>query len=220
MTSKTRTLSFLGALTAFLALAVSGPAAAQQPIDPEGRYELIQPPQPTETPGKVEIVDVFWYGCPHCWKFLPAVEALDERKADYVEIRRMPAIFRRNWEMHARAFYTAKLLNAVDAIHRPLFSSIHEKGQKLDNRQSLRAFFIAQGIDGDAFDKTFDSFAVETMLRKSTVMQGKYGVRGTPSIIVNGKYRVSASLAGGYEAMTQIAEALAAREHKAMMAAK
>ena len=84
----------------------------------------------------------------------------------------------------------------------------------------MRAFFIAQGIDGEAFDKTFDSFAVETMLRKSTVMQGKYGVRGTPSVIVNGKYRVSASLAGGYPEMTQIAEALAAREHKAMMASK
>ena len=208
MTPTARLLTFLGVIVACVTLTLPASLHAQETIDPEGRYELIQPPQPTESPGKVEIVDVFWYGCPHCWRFLPSMEALEKRKADYVEIRRMPAIFRRNWEIHARAFYTAKLLNSVDTIHRPLFSAIHEKGQKLDTRESLREFFVARGIDGEAFDKTFDSFAVETLLRKSTVMQGRYGVRGT------------ASLAGGYDEMTQVAEALAAREHKATMAAR
>lgn len=204
------------------ALALLGPSAAiaQDIIDPQGKYELIDPPQPTDTPGKVEIVDVFWYGCPHCYKFLPAMEVYEANKPDYVEIRRMPAIFRQNWEVHARAYYTAMLLNVVDRIHRPLFEAIHIKKLPLDSRDSLRAFFVANGADGEAFDKTFDSFAVETLLRKSTVMQGRYGVRGTPSVIVNGKYRVSASLAGGYEQMVQVADALAAREHKATMAAK
>lgn len=204
------------------ALALIGPAAAsaQGNIDPQGKYELIDPPQPTDTPGKVEVVDVFWYGCPHCFTFLPAMEAYEANKPDYVEIRRMPAIFRQNWEVHARAYYTAMLLNVVDRIHRPLFEAIHVKKLPLDSRDSLREFFVANGADGEAFDKTFDSFAVETLLRKSTVMQGRYGVRGTPSVIVNGKYRVSASLAGGYEEMVQVADALAAREHKATLAAK
>ena len=207
------------ALLAALVLIVPAAAQAQDAIDPEGKYELVQPPQPTETPGKVEIVDVFWYGCPHCWHFLPSIEALEKRKPDYVEIRHMPAIFRESWEIHARAFYTAQLLNAVDVIHRPLFEAIHEQGKRMDTRKELRAFFVAHGIDGDAFDKTFDSFAVETLLRKSQVMQGRYGVRGTPTVIVNGKYRVSAGQAGGYEEMAKVAEALAEREHKAMMAA-
>lgn len=204
------------------ALMLVGPAiaGAQDSIDPQGKYELIDPPQPTDTPGKVEVVDVFWYGCPHCYRFLPAMEAYEANKPDYVVIRRMPAIFRQNWEIHARAFYTASLLDIVDRIHRPLFEAIHEKQQRLDTRESLREFFLAHGADGEAFDKTFDSFAVETLLRKSTVMQGRYGVRGTPSVIVNGKYRVSASLAGGYEQMVQVADALAAREHKATLAAK
>jgi len=206
---------------ALLAAALLAPAAlpAQDMIDPEGKYELVQPPQPTDVPaGKVEIVDVFWYGCPHCFSFLPAMEAYEERKADYVEIRRMPAIFRESWEMHARAFYTASLLNALDRIHRPLFEAIHDKGLRLDTRDSLREFFVAHGVEAGAFDATFDSFAVETMVSKSKVMQGRYGVRGTPSVIVAGKYRVSASLAGGYDEMAQVAEALAAREHKAKMA--
>jgi len=209
-------------MTLFAAVVLLGPAAAlaQGGIDPQGKYELIDPPQPTDTPGKVEVLDVFWYGCPHCFSFLPAMEAYEASKPDYVEIRRMPAIFRQNWEIHARAYYTASLLNVVERIHRPLFEAIHNKKQTLDTRESLRAFFIANGADGEAFDKTFDSFAVETLLRKSTVMQGRYGVRGTPSVIVNGKYRVSASLAGGYEQMVQVADALAAREHKAKLAAK
>jgi len=208
-------------LALLAAFALLGPVAAgaQQSIDPEGKYELVDPPQPTDTPGKVEVVDVFWYGCPHCFRFLPALEAYEKSKPDYVEIRHMPAIFRESWEIHARAFYTASLLNMVDAIHRPLFDAIHEKHQPLDTRESLRAFFVAHGADGEAFDKTFDSFAVETLLRKSSVMQGRYGVRGTPTLIVNGKYRVSATLAGGYEQMVQVADALAAREHKAKVAA-
>jgi len=215
MVHASRFLFLLGAL-AFLAPAA---VSAQKAVDPEGKYDLIAPPQPTESPGKVEILDVFWYGCPHCYRFLPSMEKLDKRKADYVVIRRMPAVFRDSWEIHARAYYTALLLKKVDAIHRPLFEAIHDNKRALDTREALRAFFVAHGVDGEAFDKTFDSFAVETMLRKSTVMQGRYGVRGTPSVIVNGKYRVSANGAGGFDEMAAVAEALAAREHKAMMAA-
>ena len=211
-------LPLLGTLLAALLTLSPLTAAAQQTIDPEGRYEPIQPPQPTESPGKVEIVEVFWYGCPHCFRFLPVMEALDMRKAVYVALRRMPAIFRESWQIHARAYYTAQLLNKVDAVHRPLFEAIHDKGKRMDNREDIRALFVAHGVDGEAFDKTFDSFAVETLLRKSTVMQGRYGIRGTPSIVVNGKFRVSGTLAGGYDEMAAVAEALAAREHKAMMA--
>ncbi|MFT5173523.1 MAG: thiol:disulfide interchange protein DsbA [Gammaproteobacteria bacterium] len=207
-------------LLAAFALGLPSATLAQHTIDPDGKYDLIDPAQPTDTPGKVEIVDVFWYGCPHCYRFLPSMEALDKRKADYVAIRRMPAIFRDSWAIHARAYYTAKLLDVVERIHRPLFVAIHDKNQALNTPASLRAFFVAHGVEGKTFDKTFESFAVETMLRKSTLMQGRYGVRGTPSVIVNGKYRVSAEKAGGYAQMVDVAEALAAREHKATMAMK
>jgi thiol:disulfide interchange protein DsbA len=217
MSSISRILALLGAL----ALGIPALSVAQLTVDPEGKYDLIDPPQRTDTPGKVEIVDVFWYGCPHCWRFLPSMEALEKRKADYIEIRRMPAIFRDSWAIHARAYYTAKLLNAVEQIHRPLFEAIHVQKKRLNTRESLREFFVAHGVDGKAFDKTFESFAVETMLRKSVLMQGRYGVRGTPSVIVNGKYRVSAGKAGGYAEMVDVAEALAAREHnKSTMASK
>lgn len=195
----------------------AGGALAQGGFDPVGKYELIKPPQPTDTPGNVEVVEVFWYGCPHCFTLLPAMESYEKTKADYVEIRRMPAFFRKNWENHARAYYTAKLLGVETTLHRLLFEMIHNKGQRTDSREELRAFFDANGVDAEAFDKTFDSFAVESMLRKSIVMQGRYGVRGTPTVIVNGKYRTSGTLAGSYENMLKVVAALAEREYKATM---
>ena len=206
-------------LSVFAALSLfAGVTLAQGGFDPQGKYELIQPPQPTDTPGKVEVVDVFWYGCPHCFTFLPAMESYEKSKADYVEIRRMPAVFRKSWENHARAYYTAKLLGVDQKLHRPLFEMIHNGGKRVETREDLRAFFVANGVDGEAFDKTFDSFAVESMLRKSIVMQGRYGIRGTPSVVINGKYRTSGSLAGSYENMVKVIAALAEQEHKAAMA--
>ena len=206
----------LTALSLMLLLSIASPFAhAQSDFDPAGKFELIQPPQPTDTPGKVEVLDVFWYGCPHCFTFLPTMEAFEKAKPEYVEVRRMPAVFRKSWENHARAYYTAKLLGVEAKLHRALFEQIHVKGQRTDSRDDLREFFIANGVTGEAFDKTFDSFAVESMLRKSVVMQGRYGVRGTPSVVVNGKYRTSASLAGGYPNVVKVIEALAAKERTA-----
>jgi thiol:disulfide interchange protein DsbA len=124
----------------------------------------------------------------------------------------MPAIFRDNWVAHARAFYTAELLGVKKQIHRPLFEAIHLRKQPLDTREELMKFFEMHGVSNDDFNKTYDSFAVESLLRKSQVMQQRYGVRGTPSVIVNGKYRVSGSLAGSPEDMIKVIEALVERE--------
>ena len=198
---------------ALLLLAVMPAANAQDAI--AGKYELVQPPQPTETPGKIEVVDVFWYGCPHCYRFLPHIEAYLKDKAPYVAVRRMPAIFSKSWEMHARAYYTAKVLGISDELHVPIFNAIHKDNQRLDNKEDLRAFFVQHGVKAEDFDNTFDSFAVVSLMRKSLIMQTRYGVRGTPTAIINGKYRTSGSLAGSYEEMIKVIAELARREHDA-----
>lgn len=202
---------------ACLAVVVSAAVLAATPahgagIDPAGKYELVTPPQPTDTPGKVEVLELFWYGCPHCFKFLPSMEEYIRSKPDYVAVRRMPAIFRESWVIHARAYYTADLLGVRERIHRPLFEAIHLRKQPLDSREQLMTFFEAYGVSNDAFNKTYDSFAVETLMRKSQVMQRRYGVRGTPTVIVNGKYRVTGSLAGSHENIIKVIEALVERE--------
>lgn len=203
-------------LLAALASCIFLGSAMADGFDPTGKYELVKPPQPTETEGAVEVVDIFWYGCPHCFDFLPSMEKYEERKADYVKIRRMPAIFRPLWELHARAYYTAELLGVADKIHRPIFEAMHLGNNSLDSREALIAFFEAQGVAQSDFEKTYDSFAVESLVRKSRVMQGRYGVRGTPTVIINGKYRTSASLAGGYDNVIKVVEALAAQEKQGL----
>ncbi len=189
-------------------------------IDPSGKYELITPPQPTDTPDKIEVLEVFWYGCPHCFTFLANMEQYKANKPDYVVVRHMPAIFRDSWVVHARAFYTAELLGVEDQIRRPLFEAIHLRKQPLDSKEELRKFFEKYGVTNDDFNKTYDSFAVQTLLRKSQVMQQRYGVRGTPSVIVNGKYRVSGSLAGSRENVIKVIEALVERERAEKTAAR
>ena len=199
---------------AIAALGGAAPLLAQG-FDPSGRFTPIQPPQPTETGDKVEVVDVFWYGCPHCFTWLPLLESwMEKGKPDYVEVRRMPAIFRDSWENHARAFYTAKRLGVVEAIHVPLFNAIHLDGKRMDTEDSLADLFEERAdVSRDDFDKAWSSFSVESLMQKSRVMQRKYGVRGTPSVVVAGKYLVSGSVAGSYENMLKVITALADMEH-------
>ena len=184
-------------------------------FDIEGKYEVLQPPLLTETGDRIEVVDVFWYGCPHCYTFLPSMEAYEHIKPEYVEVRRMPAVFRESWVAHAHAYYTAMLLGVTDRTHRALFEEIHEHGKRADDKESLGAFFERHGVDRAEFDKTFDSFAVESLVRKSIVMQQRYGITGTPSVVVNGKYRVTGRLAGSYNNVIAVVAALADREYEA-----
>ena len=204
-------------LVAIVWIAAASQAGAQSAgFDIEGKYEVLQPPQLTETGDRIEVVDVFWYGCPHCYTLLPSMEAYDKIKPEYVEIRRLPAVFRESWVAHARAYYTSLLLGVSAKTHRALFEEIHEHRKPTDHKEALGAFFERHGIDRTEFDKTFDSFAVESMVRKSIVMQQRYGVTGTPSVIVNGKYRVTGRLAGSYNNVFAVVMVLVDREHKAL----
>lgn len=204
-------------LLAALALVPGAPLPAQDTgFDIEGKYKPIQPPRRLEESDKVEVVDVFWYGCPHCFRFLPFMQDWEHRAPDYVEVRRVPAIFRKSWTAHARAYYTARLLGVDDELHVPLFKAIHNGGKTLDTRQALADFFAAHGVDKDTFGKTYDSFTVDSLTRQSEVMVRRWGVRGTPSVIVNGRYLVSGSTAGTFGNAIKVIEALVEREHEAM----
>ena len=211
--------SRIGEIFALVALAwvAVAPHAAAQSAGPdiEGGYEVLQPPQLTETGDRIEVVEMFAYPCPACYSFLPMMEVLEQIKPEYVEIRRLPVIFRESWVAPARAFHTAALLGVVDRTHRPLFEEIHEHRNPSDHKEALAAFFERQGVDRTTFEQTYDSFAVESMVRKSILMQQRYGVTGTPSVVVNGKYRVDGRLAGGLEDMITVVMALVEKEREA-----
>ena len=161
-------------------------------------YELVSPAQPTSVDeGKIEVVEMFWYGCPHCNALEPYVERWVGKIPKEAQFVRMPAIFRPEWEIHARAFYTAEILGVLDKTHAAMFDAIHNQHRKLNTEAELMDFFKQHGVSNKDFQRVFKSFAVEAKIRRSKDMSQRYGIRGVPSIIVNGKYRTSANLANG-----------------------
>ncbi|MDG4555506.1 MAG: thiol:disulfide interchange protein DsbA/DsbL [Candidatus Competibacter sp.] len=162
------------------------PAAFQEGKD----YIRLSSPVPTSAPDKIEVVELFWYGCPHCFDLEPVTREWLKRKPDNVVFVRIPVSFGANWEPGARAYYAAEALGVLDQIHQPLFDAIHREKRKLNTEDELAAFFAEHGVDRDAFRKAYNSFQTETQLRRGNQLAQRYGVRGVPAVIVNGKYDV------------------------------
>lgn len=187
--------------------------AADNKAPDEGiEYQLVTSPQPTNTTGKVEVVEFFWYGCGHCFMFEPHISGWLKKKPENVEFIRIPAALNPGWEIHARAYYTAEVLDALNKIHEPLFNAIHVEKRKLNDETALAAFFAEHGVPEADFRKTFHSFAVETKLRRAMSLAQRYGISGVPTIIVNGKYRTDAGMTGSYENLLQVMNYLIQKE--------
>lgn len=178
-------------------------------------YELVQPPLPTSTKDKVEVVEMFWYGCPHCNALEPYVQRWLKRKPDNAEFVRIPAIFSRpSWELDARAFYTAEILGVLEKTHSAMFEAIHNQKRRLNNEQAIMEFFAQHGVSNKDFKRVFHSFAVEAKVRRAKDLSQRYGIDGVPAIIVNGKYRTSAKLAGGNANIFKVVNFLVKKEAK------
>lgn len=176
-------------------------------------YKLLASPQATSTGDKIEVRELFWYGCPHCFHLEPELEKWLKTRPDDVEFVRMPAILGPNWELLGRAYYTAELLEVEDRIHKPLFSYLHTDRKRIRDVEELQDFFVAQGVSEEDFQKTYNSFAVITKTRRSDQAAQLYGLTGVPAMVVNGKYMVNASLAGGSnEKMLEVVNFLIEKE--------
>ncbi len=175
-------------------------------------YTHIVPVQPTQSIDKIEVLEVFWYGCSHCYDFEPFINKWLESKAEDVEFRRMPGIFSKNWAAHAKAYYTAEKLGVLDRIHASLFEALHRERKRIFTEDELKDFFVSRGIDGDEFTRVFNSSEIETKFKQAFVMGRKYKLTGVPSVIINGKYMTSGSLAGSYDNLLKTIDDLVARE--------
>ncbi len=181
----------------------------------EGKhYEVISPAQPTSTGAKVEVLELFWYGCPHCFNFEPYIVRWLKTKSPQIEFVRMPGILRPEWALYARAYYTAEVLGVLDKIHEPLFEVIHELRQPPKDEAALKGFFKEHGVSEEDFTKTFRSFTVESKVRRAQDMSQRYGASGVPTMIINGKYRTSGSLSGGPADVLKVVDYLAQKEEK------
>lgn len=207
MNDTTRRAVLLCSLLAF-SLAAAG-------RDFEDSYQRVRPPQPTLTPSGIEVLEIFWYGCPHCYSLEPHLEKWLESKPENVEFVRLPGVLNTSWIPHARAFYTAQKLGVLDQIHRPLFDALHRDRKAIFSEGDLREFFEAHGVDGKEFTRVYHSSEVETRLKQALVLARNYKVTGVPALIVNGKYLTSASLAGNHEDMLKVVDRLVERERLA-----
>ena len=190
-------------------------AQAASAISEGSEYAKITPALPTSTEGKVEVVEMFWYGCPHCYELEPHIEEWLTRKADYIEYVRIPAIFNsKRWRLHAQAFYTAEVLGVLDKVHAPMFNAIHKQRNALKNKEALRELFAVHGVKEEDFNKTFASFAVMAKVNRAADLSRRYGLTGVPAMIVNGKYRTDGPMAKSYQKMMDVVDELAARENK------
>ncbi len=171
-------------------------------------------PQATETGDKIEVLEFFWYGCPHCYSFEPYVQAWKKTKPANVEFVRIPAVFRPDWEIQARAYYALSNMGVIESVHEKIFRAIHKDKKRLNKMDDIASFVEKNGVDRKKFMQEVNSFAVDGMLRKGKKKQAAYKIQGVPTVIVNGKYMTSGSMSGSYENMIKIINYLLAKESK------
>ncbi len=175
-------------------------------------YETLKTVQPTQNKDKIEVIEFFWYGCPHCYHLEPLMKDWIKTLPDNVEFIRQPAIFSKVWEKHAKAYFVADALGVVDKVHDDFFDAIQNKKQKLTSEDQLATFFVAHGVDEAKFRDTFNSFLVDTKVRQAKTMGGRYALTGVPAIIINGKYKTSGPIASSHEKMIEVMNKLIKQE--------
>jgi len=205
-----RLLGLLGAT--LLSTLVFSPLTGAASFEEGQHYEVVSPKQPTSTGKKIEVIEMFWYGCPHCYEFEPFVDRWLKKKPENVVFIRMPAIFRPSWALHARAYYTANVLGVLDKVHSAIFEATHELKRPLTTEAQMADFFEEQGVKKSDFSKVFRSFAVESKVRRAMDMSRRYGIKGVPAIIINGKYRTGAHMAGGNANVFKVVNYLTKKE--------
>lgn len=177
--------------------ALSTPARAQAPAPRAGTdFLVLDKPAPVEAPsGKVEVVEFFWYSCPHCNSFEPALDEWIKKAPKDVAVRRVPIAFRADFEPQQRLYYVLEAMNKVDELHKKVFYAIHVEKQMLNTPDLIAAWAEKQGLNKAKFLETYNSFSVATKARKATQLQDAYKIDGVPALGVAGRYFTSGSMA-------------------------
>jgi thiol:disulfide interchange protein DsbA len=198
------------AIAGFMA---SGVSAALTEKD----YREIKPAQATEDGPKVEVIEFFWYGCPHCYELEPTLKKWLARKPDDVTFRRVPAIFRQSWVPGAQTFYTLETMGELDRMHAKVFDAIHIERQPFSDMAAIGAWMGKNGIDAKKFEDTAKSFAVSGKVQRAQQMSAAYQLTGVPALVVDGKY---IALGNSFDGMIAIVDQLIERAREERAAAR
>lgn len=171
---------------------------------------------PTDTPAKIEVIELFWYGCPHCYHLEAPLSAWVKKLPQDVYFKRVPGVPRQDWAPMAKTYYTLEALGLLDKLHVPLFDAIHK--QKTLNPTSEKAAidWIAKqgGLDHQKVTETFNSFSVNTKVMRAVQIFRASGATGVPGLIVDGRYLTSSTMAGGNDEVVKVADYLIANVRK------
>lgn len=204
-----RTVRTLGVLMFALLFLAQANAQSYE----EGRhYVELDVPVRTASDNGVEVAEVFWYGCPHCYSFKPLIESWVENAPDYVNYVNIPAALGASWEPHAKAFYAVQAMGELDKVHDAFFEALAGERRQLNSGEALADFVAEHGVDGEEFLKNYNSFGVNARMQQSQSKIRGARVTGTPTMIVAGKYRVTASMAGSHEAVLDVVDYLVEQE--------
>jgi len=202
MNLRRRSLVLALGLAPFGALAQARPMAG---LD----YTELKPAQPVETQGKIEVLEFFWYGCPHCYTLEPLLEQWIPTLPADAQFRRQPAVFNNPaWARDAGIYYAFDALGVVKRIHRPFFDAIHRDRLRTDNAQALAEWLNRNGVDSRKFDEAFKSFGVQSKVRRAAQLSAAYRIDGTPALAVQGRYTVSTEQGRTQKGMLAVAEYL------------
>lgn len=200
----------LAIAASLLALSFAGSAHAQgqQP------YQLLQPPQPVDAQGKIEVTEFFWYGCPHCYTLEPLVAAWAKKAPGDVAFRRVPAVPNEAWAQAAVMYYTFEAMGVLEQMHQKAFDAWHKENKNLGNKRIREEWLKSAGIDVNKYNDVEKSFTVNSKVNRARQLTQAYKVDGVPRVFVGGKYYTAAEFAGGQERVFPVVDQLVAMARK------
>ena len=200
-------------LTALLVFLAAGMAQAQPVAGVE--YRELATVQPTDAPGKIEVVEFFWYGCPHCYNFEPVLAPWLKKLPKDVHFRRIPAMFNEEYAQGARAYYALDAIGEEERLHKALFDAVHTGSRlRVGNEAALTEWLGKQGVDTKKFAAAYRSFSVEGKLKRAAQLTQAYKIDGVPTMAVNGKYVVVTDKVTSFEQLLSIADHLIDQSRK------
>ncbi|KVM61248.1 thiol:disulfide interchange protein [Burkholderia ubonensis] len=197
--------------TLLLSLSLAAGFAQAAPSAPvAGKdYEVMKAPQPVSaSAGKVEVIEFFWYGCPHCYEFEPTVEAWVKKQGDKVDFKRIPVAFRDDFVPHSKLFYAVSALGISEKVTPAIFNAIHKQKNYLLTPQAQADFLASQGVDKKKFMDAYNSFSVQGQVKQSAELLKSYNIDGVPTIVVQGKYKTGPAYTNSLEGTAQVLDYL------------
>jgi thiol:disulfide interchange protein DsbA len=199
----TRVLAVFAAAVLSLSAFAAGPEAFE-----DHEYARLKNPQPVSTGGKVEVLEFFWYRCPHCFQLEPSLETWLKTLPKDAQVRRVPAVFREDWMPGAKLYYTLEQMGLLDSLHDKVFDAYHVENINLNDPAVLGGWISKHGVDRKKFEGIYNSFSTQSKATQGARLATTYGITGVPAFIIDGKFTTSVSMAGSvprlYEVLDQL----------------